>query len=124
MKPLQPYPHAILDYIVGLFLIVSPWLFRFSFDPAGTNTMVTIGIITVVLSLLTDYPLGLIKVVPFPVHGVLETLGAIVLLVSPWLFGFSDIAAATRIAVVVSIAWLVVVALTNYSYRTEERRAL
>jgi hypothetical protein len=118
-KPIQPYTHGFLDYIVGLFLLVSPWLLRFhDVSHTATMTMVVMGIIVLGLSLLTNYPLGAIKAIPFPTHGILETIGAIILLVSPWILHFNDIVrTATIEAVLVSIVWLGVVAMTNYTYQ-------
>lgn len=119
MKPIQSYTHGILDYLFGLILLISPWLFGFHLVGSATDTMVTLGIIILFLSLITNYPLGLLKMIPFPTHGVLETIGAIFLLVSPWIVGFSIITSATWLAVIGGIAWLVVVAMTNYSYRVQ-----
>lgn len=117
MKPITPYFHGCLDYLVGLLLLVSPWLFAFhTLSSSATSTMVAIGIVVLVLSIVTDYPLGLLKAVPFKVHGGLETAGAIVLLVSPWLAHYSALAAPTSLAIGVGIVWLIVVALTNYTY--------
>lgn len=116
MKPLSAKPHGVLDYAVGLFLLASPWLFGFNdVSTAATWTMVAVGLVALVLSLMTNYPLGLFKIVPFPTHGRVETAGAIFLLISPWLIRFADLPVARNIAIFVSIAWLVVVALTNYS---------
>ncbi len=115
MKPLSPYTHGFLDYAVGLLLVVSPWLLRFhEVSSIATMTMVVVGLIVLGLSILTDYPLGIIKAIPFRTHGVLETLGAIFLLVSPWILHYQAIQAATVLAVSVSLIWLAVVALTNY----------
>ncbi len=120
-KPLQPYPHSILDYMTGLLLVASPWILQFhDVSSIATNTMVTLGIVVLGLSLITDYPLGVLKAVPFKTHGVIETLGAVGLLVSPWLLGYADeTGTATVFAVVVAIGWLGVVAVTNYNYHSE-----
>ena len=120
-KPLQPYAHALLDYITGLLLIVSPWLFQFAnLSIPAKNTMVTVGLFIIILSFFTAYPLGLVKAIPFKTHGVLETLGAIILLFSPWMIGFShQTQAATTLAVIVGVVWLGVVAVTNYTSQSE-----
>jgi hypothetical protein len=116
MKPIAALPHGFLDYATGLLLLVSPWMF--GFDNLSTNatyTMVVMGIVVIGLSLITNYPLGLIKTVPFALHGKIETAGAVVLLSSPWLFHFSNLEVARNLAIIVALAWLGVVALTNYS---------
>jgi len=116
MKPISAKPHGVLDYATGSLLLISPWLFGFhDLSSSATYTMVAMGIVVILLSLVTNYPLGLIKAVPFRVHGVIETIGALALLVSPWFMGYSDFDVARNLAIIVSIAWLGVVALTNYS---------
>jgi hypothetical protein len=116
MKPLSAEPHGVLDYLTGLLLLISPWLFGFNaLSTAATYTMIAVGVVVLGLSLITNYPLGLVKAVPFPVHGVIETIGALGLLISPWVVGFSDLGIARDLAVIVAIAWLGIVALTNYS---------
>jgi hypothetical protein len=120
MKPIAARQHGVLDYSLGAFLLVSPWLFGFNdASTMATLTMVVVGMVVLLLSAMTDYPLGLLKFVPFQIHGIIETAGAIVLLISPWVVGFAHITAAKNIAVLVSIAWFGVVAMTNYSiYQT------
>lgn len=120
MKPIAARQHGILDYSLGVFLLISPWLFGFhDASTMATLTMVVVGMVVLLLSAMTDYPLGLLKVVPFQIHGIIESAGAMVLLASPWIMGFSYMPAARNIAVIVSIAWFGVIALTNYSaYQT------
>lgn len=115
MKPLSAKSHGVLDYATGILLIVSPWLFGFNDVTTATYTMLVVGIIVLALSLMTDYPLGLVKAVSFPAHGKIETVGALFLLASPWIAGFADVEVARNLAIIVAIAWIGVVALTNYS---------
>lgn len=116
MKPISALPHGVLDYLTGILLLVSPWLFGFNMlSTSATYTMVVMGLVVLGLSMSTNYPLGLMRSVSFPLHGKIETAGAVVLLVSPWLAHFSHIEVARNLAMVVSIVWLAVVALTNYS---------
>ena len=81
MKPISALPHGCLDYATGLLLLVSPWLFGFeNISVNATYMMVGMGIVVLGLSLITNYPLGLVKIVSFPVHGKIETAGAVLLL--------------------------------------------
>ena len=67
----------------------------------------------------TDFPLGLFKVIPFRVHGVIDLLAGIFLLVAPWVFGFAADTSARNFFVAMAVITLVVVALTDYSQREE-----
>jgi hypothetical protein len=81
--------HAALDYIVGLLLIAAPWLFNFADGSAAMLVPVIAGATTIVYSLLTDYEWSLLSIIPFPFHLALDVVSALLLIASPWLFGFS-----------------------------------
>ena len=82
--------HGFLDYIVGVVLIAAPWIFQFSEHTAATAVPIILGVGLIVYSLLTDYELGVVRVLPMWVHNALDIVAGIVLALSPWLFGFAD----------------------------------
>jgi hypothetical protein len=82
--------HAVLDYIVGILLIAAPWLFNFADKNAATIIPVIIGSVTILYSLLTDYEFSLLSLIPFRLHLGLDIASALLLIISPWLFAFSD----------------------------------
>ncbi|MDT0676672.1 SPW repeat domain-containing protein [Autumnicola musiva] len=81
--------HGYLDYLMGIFLIVSPWIFNF---PQGmaTTLPIVLGAGTILYSLLTAYELGAFGLIPVPVHLIIDVLAGVLLIASPWIFGFSD----------------------------------
>ena len=81
--------HGYLDYLMGLLLIISPLLFEFP-EGAATTVPIVLGAGVILYSLLTDYEMGLLKVIPMPVHLGFDVLGGIILAASPWLFGFAE----------------------------------
>ena len=82
--------HACLDYLVGILLIAAPWLLGFADNTAATIIPVALGASTLVYSLVTDYEYSLARLLPFRAHLVIDFMAGLLLLVSPWLFGFSD----------------------------------
>jgi hypothetical protein len=72
------------------------------------------AITLIILQTCLDRELILVKAVPFATHGRLETVGALFLLISPWLLHFTDIESARNLALGNGIAYLGVIALTNY----------
>lgn len=82
--------HGILDYVGGLLLIISPWIFGFADGGAETWIPVILGIGALGYSLLTDYELGIARVIPMATHNMLDVASGLVLAVSPWVFGFAD----------------------------------
>jgi hypothetical protein len=83
--------HGALDYIVGIALILAPWLFAFS-DRGGAAVAIPIvlGIGLIVYSIFTKYEWGLIKVLSMPYHLIIDLLAAALLAFSPFIFGFYD----------------------------------
>src|SRR4051812_46587724 len=82
--------HGALDYLVGLFLVASPWIFDFADGSIAMWLPIILGIAALIYSLLTDYEMGAQKLIPMRLHLTMDLLSGILLAVSPWLFGFAD----------------------------------
>lgn len=81
--------HGVLDYLWGALLLASPWLLGFEGGPE-TWIAVILALGAVVYSLLTDYELGVARVLSMRGHLLLDLAGGVLLVASPWLFGFAD----------------------------------
>jgi hypothetical protein len=90
MRILPTYIHGIFDYVAGLLLIASPWLFGFAANGAETWVPVVAGALMLGASLFTNYEWGLIRLIPMKVHLGMDALLGIVLAASPWLFNFHE----------------------------------
>lgn len=90
MKIIPRKIHGFLDYLVGMVLIAVPWLFGFADDGPATYIPVALGAGALVYSILTNYEWGLVRLIPFRVHLLLDVLSGAFLAISPWLFGFSN----------------------------------
>lgn len=82
--------HGALDYLVGLFLISAPWMLGFSDQSIPATVMIAVGAINLAYSLLTNYELGVLRLISMPLHLWLDFISGALLAASPWLFGFSD----------------------------------
>lgn len=82
--------HGILDYIIGLVLILAPWLLQFPAAGAQTWIPVILGIGIILYSLLTNYELGAARAISMPAHLWMDGIGGLFLGISPWLFGFAE----------------------------------
>lgn len=91
--------HGILDYLVGLLLIIAPLLLLGT--DAGTAFWVpaALGFTTLVYSLLTDYELGIYRKIKMSAHLTLDVLSGMLLMVSPWVFDFWQISWIPYVAV-------------------------
>ena len=121
MKFLNPTVHGVVDYALGALLLLAPLLFGFTGVVAILCYVLGAGHIS--YSLITRYPLSILKLIPFPVHGVIESVAAVVLLAAPWLFDFAHDALARNFFVVNAIAVGIVVAVTRYRTVPEEEQA-
>jgi len=82
--------HAVLDYIVGILLIAAPWLLGFADNTAAMAIPIVLGASTIIYSLFTNYEYSLIGLLPYKIHLTIDFIAGLLLLSSPWLFGFSD----------------------------------
>src|SRR4051812_10763828 len=83
--------HAMLDYPLGVVLILAPWIFGFS-DVGGAAVAlpIIVGALAIGQSLITDWELSLANLLPLPMHLTMDVLAGVILAVSPFVFGFSD----------------------------------
>ena len=82
--------HGLLDYLTAGVLIAAPSLLNFRHHGMQRWLPVGLGVGTIGYSLLTDYELGLFKIIPMPMHLALDAANGALLAASPWLFGFAE----------------------------------
>jgi hypothetical protein len=82
--------HGVLDYVTAGVLIAAPSMLGFRKNGAQTWLPMALGVGTIGYSLLTDYELALLKIIPMPMHLALDAANGALLAASPWLFGFAE----------------------------------
>ncbi len=87
MKLLNPKTHGYIDCVIVALFLLAPTLFNFV-DGAAASISYTMGILILAVALLTAYPLGVIKAIPFTVHGWIEFAASIALIAMPGIAGF------------------------------------
>ncbi len=112
---LPAWLHAIADYAVGAVLVVA------AVAVGGTGfavaTGVIVGAVVLMVSMLTKYPLGLVKVMSFTLHSAGDYLAAALLVGAPFALRFSNTDSGLTVLYVGSgIAVLAVSLITNYQY--------
>ena len=90
MRFLPTRIHGVIDYIWGVLLLASPWIFGFADGGAAQWVAVVVGLGAIAYSAVTDYELGLIRLAPMRLHLLLDGLGGALLAASPWILGFAD----------------------------------
>jgi SPW repeat len=90
MRIISTRMHGPVDYIVGILLIVAPWIFNYSNVTGAKWTSIVAGIVVLATAVMTNYEFGLARVIPMHVHLILDAVVGIVLLVAPWIFWYGD----------------------------------
>src|SRR3954452_19873021 len=112
---LPAWLHAIADYAVGLSLVIVAVAVGGSAGAVGTG--IVVGVTVLAVSMLTKYPLGVFKVLPFTIHSAGDYLAAALLLAAPWALNFANgDGGLAAFYVAAGIAVLAVSLITNYQY--------
>lgn len=89
MRIIPTRVHGMIDYAFGLILLAGPYLLGFANGGAAQYVPQVLGLAIIGMSLMTDYELSLARIIPMPAHLGVDMLGGVLLLASPWLFGFA-----------------------------------
>ena len=86
-RPVDATLHGVTDYSAGTLLVTAfPRLVGLEATPAGRQIR-TAGAIHAGYSTLTDYPLGIVKLIPFQAHLAIDAIGAVALAAAPFVSG-------------------------------------
>ena len=115
VRLLPAWLHAIADYAVGATLVIAALAVHASTGAKATG--VVVGATVLVVSMLTKYPLGVVKVVPFTVHSAGDYAAAGLLFAGPFALNFFDGDKPLSVFYLVAGAAVLAVSLiTNYQY--------
>ena len=112
MKMISPTNHGYLDFATVVIFLLVPTLFSLNGLPA--ILAYALAIIHLAVTLATDFPFGVIKIIPFKLHGWIERLVGPSLVVMPFILGFANDAAARNFYVFIGLVIIVVGMLTDY----------
>ena len=110
--------HGIIDYFVVLFFWVSPMAFGLGETTAWFTYI--LGGIHLLLTLFTNFEMGVFKVIPFKLHGWIELVVSIALIGVAFYLGRLDGTLSRNfylgVAVAIFLTWLIT------DYKTEQRK--
>jgi hypothetical protein len=110
MKIISPTQHGYLDYVTVVLFLVAPTFIGLT-GMAATISYALAGI-HLVMTLITDFPLGIAKLLPFAIHGWVERVVGPALVLLPFILGFEGLARGFYI--VVGLVIILVGVLTDY----------
>ena len=111
--PIPYVVHIVLDYLLGAFLIVAPFLLGYD-SGAATAVSIVLGVGLLVVTSSTDSRISLVDAIPIPVHVLLDIGAGILAIASPFLFGFSDESAPTAIFIATGVLEFLLVIGTRF----------
>lgn len=114
--PIPVLVHGIAEYAIGVLFILSPFLFGFDSDLA-TAVAILVGAAIIVFGIVSDSPVGVMHNIPLAAHVVLDYVLALFLIVSPFLFSFTDDRGAFAFFVILGVGHQVVTTLTSFDVR-------
>jgi hypothetical protein len=86
-RPIDATLHGVTDYTVGTFLMTAfPRLAGLQGTRAARQVRIG-SAVEVAYSTLTDYPLGILKLLPFKAHLAIDAVGALALAATPFVTG-------------------------------------
>jgi hypothetical protein len=116
-KPITPFAHGILDYATSAAVVAAPHLLHF--PATAARACYTLAASYTSMSLMTDYPLALKRVLPFKAHGVTESVIGAFLPALPWMLGFGRHKAARNFFIGLTALTAVVAAATDWNKESE-----
>jgi hypothetical protein len=111
--PISPRLHGTLDYLLAAVLIAAPLVLNFH-DETAKVVMLVLGGAAAVLAVATAWSRSIVHVIPPVMHGVADIGATIVLIIAPFVFGFSEHTLALVVYVVIGAGGLVATLLTRY----------
>jgi hypothetical protein len=108
-----PQVHGVLDYPLAGVLITGPLVLDFDYAAATVIALVLAAAATV-LAWGTNWTTAIVKVIPPLLHGYVDVLATIALILLPFVVGFSSRTTALLFYVIVGGAGLLVTLATRF----------
>ena len=107
MKILTPLLHGFLDYATCAVFAAAPNLIGFT--PFTARLSYVLAGIHLAMTLITRFPLGVVKILPFKIHSLVELLVSVLLIIASQLSPAFDGPARiffTVMAAAIFVVWL------------------
>ena len=112
MKIVSPRIHGYFDFLTVVIFLLAPTLLGLSELPA--MFAYALAGVHLIVTLASDFPFGVVKLIPFTIHGWIERLVGPSLIALPFIFGFAGEEAARNFYVAMGLVVIVLGLLTDY----------
>lgn len=112
MKVISPRLHGYLDFLTVILFLLTPTLLDLSQVPA--MLAYSLAVVHLIVTLASDFPFGVIKIIPFTVHGWIERVVGPSLIAVPFILGFANEEIARNFYIAAGLVIIAVGVLTDY----------
>jgi hypothetical protein len=112
MRVIGIWSHGIIDYLMVIILAIAPSVAGFNGRQA--TICYALAVLHFLLTVVTRFPLGVVKVLSFTLHGSVEFVVGLLVILLPWLAGFSAGLNSRNFFVAIGVLILVIWAMTDY----------
>jgi hypothetical protein len=112
--PIPLNVHAMLEPVIAAVIIAAPWIFGFSNVDDATVVCVAVGVVMLIAGSMTDWRISLVRLIPLRMHLMTDLLLGAVLILSPFVLGFSDQGGATRFTIIAGALELITALATRW----------
>jgi hypothetical protein len=116
--------HAALEPLIAIVIIAAPWIFGFSAVDDAKTVCIVVGVVMLLAGSMTDWRLSIARVIPLRVHRMTDLLLGAVLILSPFVLGFSDEGGATRFTVIAGVLEILTALATRWDPAEAEESAV
>ena len=111
-RAIGPLVHGILDFATVIILLVGPSVVGFG----GKQALFcyVLAVVHLLLTVVTRFPFGLFKVVGLPIHGAIELIVGVLLVILPWIADFARGVLSRNFFVCIGLLILAIWAMTDY----------
>lgn len=120
MKVISPRIHGYLDFLTVFIFLLAPTLL--GLGQLSAILAYSLAVVHLLVTLASDFPFGVVKLIPFTVHGWIERMVGLLLIAIPFILNFSNEEAARNFYIGMGIIIIVVGMLTNYQAEARVRK--
>lgn len=112
MKVISPRTHGYLDFLTVVIFLLAPTLL--GLGELSAILAYSLAVVHLIVTLASDFPFGVVKLIPFTIHGWIERMVGPLLIAIPFILNFSNEEAARNFYIAMGIIIIVVGMLTDY----------
>lgn len=120
MKVISPRIHGYFDFLTVFIFLLAPTLL--GLGQLSAILAYSLAVVHLIVTLASDFPFGVVKLIPFTIHGWIERMVGPLLIAIPFILNFSTEEAARNFYIAMGIIIVVVGMLTDYQAEVRVRK--